>query len=215
MAYRLFIFDFDGTLADSFPWFCAVLNQVADRYGFRRVEAHEVETLRGWEPRQMLAHLRVPAWKLPMIANHMRGLMARDICGIRLFEGADALLRRLAEGGATLAVVTSNSEENVRRVLGPETASRIAYYECGASLFGKASKFRKVLKRSGVAPADAICVGDEIRDIDAARKTGLACGAVSWGYARPDALIARRPDRIFASFDDVAAALARPATAAS
>ena len=39
VRYKLVIFDFDGTLADSFPWFAGVLNGVADRYGFRRVAA--------------------------------------------------------------------------------------------------------------------------------------------------------------------------------
>lgn len=29
MRYRLAIFDFDGTLADSFPWFATVVNDVA------------------------------------------------------------------------------------------------------------------------------------------------------------------------------------------
>jgi hypothetical protein len=50
VKYRLVIFDMDGTLADSFPWFTSVLNTVADKYRFRRVAPHEVETLRGLRP---------------------------------------------------------------------------------------------------------------------------------------------------------------------
>ena len=37
MTYRLAIFDFDGTLADSFPFFLSVFNTIADRHGFRRI----------------------------------------------------------------------------------------------------------------------------------------------------------------------------------
>ena len=37
MPYSLAIFDLDGTLADSFPWFLRTINDVADRFGFRRV----------------------------------------------------------------------------------------------------------------------------------------------------------------------------------
>ena len=40
MRYNLVIFDFDGTLANSLPWFSRVLNEVADRYRFKRVAAH-------------------------------------------------------------------------------------------------------------------------------------------------------------------------------
>jgi phosphoglycolate phosphatase len=86
MRYRLAIFDFDGTLADSFPWFRGVMNRLADEHRFRRIEDHEVETLRGHSARQLVEHLRVPAWKLPRIAQGMRKHMAREIGQIALFQ---------------------------------------------------------------------------------------------------------------------------------
>ncbi|WP_434619743.1 HAD hydrolase-like protein [Azospirillum sp. B2RO_4] len=202
-GYRLAVFDFDGTLADSFPWFIGVLNGVADRYGFNRVRADEVERLRGYDARQIMRHLRVPGWKLPFIANHMRQLMARDIDGIRLFDGVPEMLRALNGMGVAVAVVSSNSVENIRNILGAETAGRVAHYGCGASLFGKAAKFRKVLRAAGVPAELAVGIGDEVRDIDAARKLGMGCAAVAWGYARADALAARRPDRLLTRVEEI------------
>ncbi|WP_207460311.1 HAD hydrolase-like protein [Azospirillum sp. SYSU D00513] len=207
MARSLAIFDFDGTLADSFPWFAGVLNQVAELYGFRTVDAEEAEALRGCSSREIVRRLGVPMWRLPWIARHMRARMAQDIADIRLFPGVDGLLRRLSEGGVTIAVVTSNSRENVRTVLGPDNAARVAHLECGASLFGKAAKIRALLRRTGVPAADALCIGDETRDIEAARAAGLRCAAVSWGYATRDALLARGPDLMFDRLEDIAAAL--------
>lgn len=202
-GYRLAVFDFDGTLADSFPWFIGVLNGVADRYGFNRVQADEVERLRGYDARQIMRHLRVPNWKLPFIANHMRQLMARDIDGIRLFDGVPEVLQELTDRGVTVAIVSSNSVENIRRILGAEAAGRVAHYGCGSSLFGKAAKFRKMLRMVGVPAELAVGIGDEVRDIDAARKLGMGCAAVSWGYARADALAARRPDRLLTRVEDI------------
>lgn len=202
-GFRLAIFDFDGTLADSFPWFIGVLNGVADRYGFKRVQADEVERLRGLDARQIMRHLRVPNWKLPFIANHMRQLMARDIGGIRLFDGVPEMLRALTDRGVTIAIVSSNSVENIHCILGPEAAGRVAHYGCGASLFGKAAKFRKVLRTTGVPAELAVGIGDEVRDIDAARKLGMGCAAVGWGYAREDALAARRPDRLLTRVEEI------------
>ena len=46
MSYRLAIFDFDGTLADSFPFFVAVFNQVADQHAFNRIHPEELDALR-------------------------------------------------------------------------------------------------------------------------------------------------------------------------
>lgn len=202
-GYQLAIFDFDGTLADSFPWFVGVLNGVADRYGFNRVKADEVELLRGYDARQIMRHLRVPSWKLPFIANHMRRLMASDIDGIRLFDGVPDMLRALTERGVTVAIVSSNSVENIRRILGPEAAGQVAHYGCGASLFGKAAKFRRMLRTTGVPASHAVGIGDEVRDIEAARTVGMACAAVAWGYTRGDALAARHPDRLLTRVEEI------------
>jgi phosphoglycolate phosphatase len=208
MSYDLAIFDFDGTLADSSGWVAGVFNGVAKRYGYRCVSDDELQMLRGRPNREIIRYLGVPAWKLPFIANHMRKLSARDAAQIRLFDGVDGLLGRLADSGVQLAIVSSNAEETIRRILGPGNAARIAYYECGASLFGKAAKFRRVLKRSGIASGRVICIGDEARDIDAAHEVGLASGAVTWGYATTDLLRQHRPTLVLDTMDDIVAAVA-------
>jgi phosphoglycolate phosphatase len=203
VTYKLVIFDFDGTLADSLPWLVSIANTVADRYKFKRIQEAELETLRGYTARQMIQHVGVPLWKVPMIANHVRKTMAEHIDQIRLFDGVDRLLPRLAAHGITLAMVSSNSVENIRQVLGPEHARLIHYYECGTSMFGKHTRFRKVLARSGFAPAEAICIGDEIRDLEAARRAGIAFGGVTWGYTTASALRALAPDELFSSVEEL------------
>lgn len=208
MKYRLLIFDFDGTLADSFPWFIQVVNDVADRYRFKRIEEHEVDMLRGFSARQMVKHLGVSPWKLPLIVRHLRKLKGEHVRRIPLFEGVDGLLRTLADRGATLALVTSNSYENVVRILGPESVGLFRHVECGASLFGKRARFRKVLRTSGIPREEALCIGDEIRDLEAARSAGIAFGAVTWGYTRADSLQALAPAEMFATLDEIAARVA-------
>ncbi len=205
MAYKLIIFDFDGTIADSFPWFVRMVNQVAEKYRFRRIDEAEVDTLRGYDARRLVRHLGIPFWKMPFIARHMKRMMAREIHQIALFEGIPDLLRQLSERGILLAMVSSNSVDNIRRVLGPEVAALFQYYECGGSIFGKTAKFEKVLRQSGVPASDALCIGDEIRDLEAAKRANIAFGAVSWGYTTVEALSAQSPTTIFKSLDGIAA----------
>jgi phosphoglycolate phosphatase len=209
MRYRLAIFDFDGTLADSFPWFSRIINDVADRFRFKRVAAHEVEMLRTMDARQLMRHLDVPAWKMPFIAHHMRKRKSRELDQTRLFDGVDQTLWRLSDAGIVLAVVSSNSESNIRAILGPQNAGLIRYYGCGASLLGKSSHFRKIVRRSGTNARDAISIGDEIRDFEAAQKAGIDFGAVTWGYTAADALIARAPAMVFRSVEEIADQLLR------
>jgi phosphoglycolate phosphatase len=206
MPYSLAIFDLDGTLADSFPWFLRTVNDVADRFRFRRVADEDVESLRHASSRELLAYLQVPLWKLPSITRHMRKLKADPNANIALFDGVDTMLRSLASSGVKLALVSSDSETNARRKLG-DLAALFSYFDCAASLFGKPAKFRRAIRRAGVAPADVIAIGDEIRDIEAARAVGIACGAVSWGYAAPPALRAQAPDFLFERMEDIVEAL--------
>jgi phosphoglycolate phosphatase len=205
--YDLAIFDFDGTLADSAAWLRSTINHVARRYGFRQLADAELEELRGQRSIDIIRYLGIPAWKMPFIARYMRQLVARDAHLIGLFGGVDTLLSRLAERDVAIAIVTSNSETNVRRILGDDNSRRINDYACGASLFGKTSKFHAVIKRQGARADRTIAIGDEARDIDAARKAGLAVGAVSWGYATIDLLRAQQPDYLFSSMDDIRRAI--------
>ncbi|HST58483.1 MAG TPA: HAD hydrolase-like protein [Longimicrobium sp.] len=213
MRYRLAIFDFDGTLADSLGWFMGAMNECADRFGFRRVEPHEMETLRGYDTRQIIAHLRAPAWKMPLIARHMRSRMKADIGGIALFAGVDRLLDALTAAGVRIAIVTSNAEENVRRVLGPRNAARVQHFECGASILGKQPRMRKVLRAAGIPAAQAISIGDEIRDLHASRAAGIPFGAVGWGFTTLEALRAQAPDAVFETMDEMITALTAPESA--
>nr|USU32708.1 HAD hydrolase-like protein [Methylobacterium sp. OTU13CASTA1] len=190
--YRLVVFDFDGTLADSFPWFARVINDVADRYRFRRIAPHETEVLRGLDAAGIVRHLGIAPWKLPFISRHMHALAARDIAEISLFPGIRTMLADLAAAGMPLAIVSSNTRANIEAVLGPD-ARRFRRYACGASLFGKAKRLRALVGDAGFTPGSTLYVGDEIRDHDAARSVGCDFAAVAWGYTRIEALRATGP----------------------
>ncbi|MBR0729691.1 HAD-IA family hydrolase [Bradyrhizobium japonicum] len=208
MPYSLAIFDLDGTLVDSFPWFLRTINDVADRFGFRRVADKDVEALRHASTREILSRLEVPVWKLPAIARYARRLKAEAAGEISLFAGVDTMLQTLAGNGVQLALVTSDNEANARQKLGG-AAALFSHFDCAASVFGKPAKFRRVIRREGVEPGRVIAIGDEVRDIEAARAVGIACGAVSWGYAAPAALRALAPDHMFAQMEEIAGVVCR------
>lgn len=203
MKYKLVIFDFDGTLADSFPFFLRSINMLAATYKFPPINPEQVDQMRGMNARQLMKNAQLASWKIPLIARAFIRLMAKDIEQIQLFEGIPDLLKQLANQGVQLAIVSSNSEENIRRILGPQTAALITYYGCGTSLFGKQHKFRKAMTKSGVKPNQVLCVGDEVRDIEAAKEADLAFGGVAWGYTRVDVLEAHPDIDLFYTLEDI------------
>lgn len=200
---RLVIFDFDGTLSDSGHWFLGIVDHLAQRYRFRTVEAGEVEVLRSLPTRDVIRHLRIPAWKLPFIARYVRTLFALHTHEVHLFDGVTDMLERIEAAGVQLALVSSNAEINARRILGPDNARRFTIWECASSLYGKAPRFRRVLKAAGVSADETLAIGDETRDIEAARRCGIRSGAAHWGYAHRQALAEVGPDYGFDSPDAV------------
>jgi len=201
--YKLVIFDFDGTLADTFPFFLSVINSLAEKHDFKKVDEAKIEGLRTKGIKEMLKDSGLTMWKLPNVAKDFMSLMSTNLNTINMFEGLPISLKNLHEKGMLLAVVSSNSKENICGVLGSEISSLISYFECGVSIFGKHSKLKKILKKSCVSPDEIIYIGDEIRDIEAARETGISFGAVSWGYTEVSTLKACKPDLILNKTEDV------------
>jgi phosphoglycolate phosphatase len=127
-------------------------------------------------------------WKVPALARAMRQAVARRVHEVRLFPGVTGLLCELRRHGIRTAIVSSNSQVNVEAVLGSKYASMIDHFGCGATIFGKARRYGVALRRLGIARERTLCVGDEIRDAEAARTQGLDFLGVGWGFAHAHAL---------------------------
>ena len=200
--YRLAIFDFDGTLADSLDWFRASFHDVIARFDLTPITAEELEAMRGLSAREIMARLNVSMWQLPAIVSDMRKRKLAAASQTSLFAGIPAMLSDLQRQGIKTAIVSSDSEASVRQVLGPTTA-QITRFDCGAAVFGKHRKFRRVARKLGAKPSETICIGDEIRDIEAAKAASMDSGAVAWGYALPSALQAAGPTHLFNSVEEM------------
>lgn len=212
---ELVIFDFDGTLADSFGWFSKALNQSAQRWGFRPIrDRDQAEALRNLGASEILRELGVARWKVPLIARDLRTRMGREIGGIRPFEGVPEMLARLAGADRRLAIASSNAAGNIHQVLGPRCMSRFDALESGIGLGAKHRRLARICRRLNVEPEATIYIGDELRDVQAARRAGISAGAVTWGYNRESALLAGRPQILFRSVTEISAVLCarRPRT---
>jgi phosphoglycolate phosphatase len=207
MPFRLVICDYDGTLADSGQWFADNLNRVAVKHKFRQTTREEIEELRAMPTREVVRRLKGRPWRMPFIAADMRRAVSDPAATPKLFPGVGELLARVDAAGLGIAVVSSNTEANIRVGLGPVNAARVDVFDCGASVFGKMKKLKRVARRFGAAPSEVLCVGDDTRDIDAAHAAGFAAAAVGWGYANEVALQGARPEFFLRTMDELASAI--------
>jgi phosphoglycolate phosphatase len=203
----LVIFDFDGTLADSWPVAADELVAAAATFGYRQLTRSQVESLRGLPTREVFKELGISRWRIPKIAAHLRCRFERSAAQIKLFNGIPEMLGALTEAKILTGVVSSNSQATIATVLGTANMRHVAQMECGASVFGKSRLFRRMMRKMGAAPSVTIAVGDETRDLDAAAKAGILGLGVEWGCARPELLRSMAQGRTFRTVEELTSAL--------
>lgn len=191
---RAVIFDFDGTIADSFSAVMDIAYRLTNKE--QLADINNVQAMRNNHTglREAIKMLDLPRWRVPWLLKKGRSIMAKDINGVPLFEGMNETLSRLASAKYELFIVTSNSTHNVERFL--TIRGILPYFKGvygGAGLFKKQSLIKRVLRLNALNPSDTIYVGDEVRDIEAAKSLNMPIIAVSWGYNTEQLLLQHSP----------------------
>lgn len=193
------IFDFDGTIADSMREMLSAYNSVAAELKLEPITPERANELRALGPTDAMRVMNVSMWQLPRLMTTVRAAMRERIIEVQPFAGIPEALRELWRRGCKTAIVSSNSEENIRALLKRHDLDHFEAFSCGATMFGKASRLRKLTKHPSLSGASFFYVGDEIRDITAAREANMSIISVTWGYATRPALAAQSPTHLIDS----------------
>jgi phosphoglycolate phosphatase len=188
---KYIIFDFDGTIADSHSIFSQEAVKILKKY-LQKIGYNENNHI---GLRELLKQLSIPRWKLLLYAHKIRKNAGEKIkTEALIFDGLKNIIENLANN-FTLAIVSSNSQENIIAFLKRNGIFNHFELICSnSSLFGKDVLLRKIVKKLGIRLQDVYYIGDEERDIDAAKKAGIKIIAVSWGYNSYDSLKQATPD---------------------
>lgn len=195
MRPKVIIFDFDGTIADSFDVFVESIEEVLKHP--HPFTAAEIADLRGLSTREVIKKLGVKKWQIPVLAIKGRAAVASKMDRVNVFSGMPRVISQLADRDNRLYILSSNSKEAVDGFLAHnELAKKFTAVYTGTSIFGKARALSKLLKKEGLMVNDCIYVGDETRDVEAAREVSIKSVAVAWGYSTPKALESYQPDAL-------------------
>jgi phosphoglycolate phosphatase len=188
------IFDFDGTISDSFDFLTGFLAAEAKAGPLSDAQKRELRSL---SMAAMARHLGCGWWKLPLLLFKGRRQMGKVIDQLKPFSGMSEVIEKLHAEGHELFIVSSNSVGNVRAFL-----CHHGLYEYfletygGIGLFGKAPALRKLLREQHLKARNAIYIGDELRDVQSAQSIKLPVIAVTWGFARPADIVALKPTAV-------------------
>jgi phosphoglycolate phosphatase len=202
--YPLVIFDFDGTLVDSLAHSIEVFQRIAPQFKLKLDLT--LETARTTPTRQLFKQMGVSFWKLPRLIRTFQEEASQDAERLALFAGISPTIQSLAARGTRLGILSSNREDAIRRCLRTHNLEQQFAFVVGyPKLFGKAKALRRIIKAERVERSQLLYVGDETRDIEAARKAKIASAAATWGFhaesllatAQPTYLV-RKPEELLA-----------------
>lgn len=193
---KLLLFDFDGTIADTFQAGLEILNALAPEFRFRRLEDADVPHARDMRTRELMKFLGIPATRMPKISKRGKEELNKRMHEIQPFAGMVELVRQLHGNNFRLGILTSNSEENVAAFLKKFDLEVFEFIHTSSKLAGKGRVIRRILKTHKLKPREVVLIGDEVRDIEAAYETGTHVIAVTWGYNSIKAISSLNPDHL-------------------
>ncbi|SFL56099.1 HAD-IA family hydrolase [Pelosinus propionicus] len=193
---RYVLFDFDGTLVDSQNIVIEGYNQLAEKYHSKKIEQKDIAYLKGLSIIERSKFLDFKLYKFPLLALDIYKLYKHSIKDLRLFDGIKELLEELNSCGFRLAIVSTNSEQNIRECLHHNQIDVIHDVICSNNMFGKNEDIKRFLKTHKLEESEVIYVGDEVRDIIAGKKSGVKVIWVSWGYDQIDNAKKEQPNYI-------------------
>lgn len=197
------IFDFDGTIADTENLAIQVAMTLAEKYNFRSITDKEIPYVKSMGAREAIAYMGISRLRLPFIIKEAHRILQdevsrADMCQMELYF----LLEALSEQGILLGIITSNSHSNVKGFLDFHHLDFFDFIR-SSTVFGKPRHFKKVLKKYGLKKDEILYVGDETRDIYAARKAGVPVAAVTWGFNNSERLRQENPEYLVDTVDEL------------
>lgn len=190
------VFDFDGTLVNSKSVFIDLYNALAEQKGYKPMTAGNLEHLRTLSIPQRCKYLNVPLYKIPFLAATIVKQYREKISEIEFNPGIEALFRALNEKGISYSVISTNSAKTIQAFFSMKGITGVQEIFCSRSVFGKDRLIKQFLKKTGLSASKILYVGDEVRDIEACQKCGVAIAWVSWGYDSAEAIHNVAPDYI-------------------
>lgn len=192
---RTVIFDFDGTIADSLDVALRVVNSLAKDFGLPLVTHATIDRWHDLSSKEILKEIKLPFFRLPLMIRRFKRELNREIPSLKPFDGMNEALHTLKAQGCRLGIVSSNSEENIRAFLAAQNMSHLFDFVVSCSrIMGKDKALKKLMKQYHLHPETVLYVGDETRDVDAAKRSNVRSAAVSWGFNSVKVLAQHRPD---------------------
>lgn len=214
----LAVFDVDGTLVDSRVVIHQAVLSAAGGVGLAPPTYDQVRRIVGLSLPEALARL-APQLAAAELAEFVigyqqafRAMHARPGFVEPLYDGADALLRRLKRDGWRIAMATGKSRRGVERILLQHRWDEVfETTHCADDGPGKPDPAMLLcaVRAAGVSPDRTVMIGDTSHDMAMALAAGTRAQGVAWGFHTPAEVIASGAHHLAHDFAELEAELDR------
>lgn len=213
MRKTIVIFDFDGTIANTFLIIKQVIVRLANRFGFDKPTDNQINQYQLRRYAEVVKELQIPLFKIPFLLQAGRKEMFNLMPKVNIFPEIKPLINQLLKNNFTIGILTSNSKINVQIFLRKHNLP-IKIIHSELNLFGKDKAINRIIKQYRWNKNQIIYIGDEVRDIEACHKAKVDIIAVSWGFNKKELLKKFNPTLIVDHPKEIYEYLAKPSGSA-
>lgn len=202
------LFDFDGTLADSFAAITASTNHVRESFGFPVLSEREIRGYVGHGLENLLERL-CPGCNVDLAVKRYRDHHPSVMVGLtKLFPGVRETLDRLHSHGIVMGVCSNKAVAFTRSLVASLGLAEILPVVLGPEDVGSPKPDPAMLlegvKRLYLGADEVVYVGDMSVDVLAAKAAGLPVWLVHVGQAGTDDPRKWEPDAVLDRFEQIA-----------
>lgn len=195
MAGKVIIFDFDGTIADSHNTLVEITNRLSSEFGYKPIDPEKALQLKNLSSSDIVKQSEISLFKIPLLLRRVRVELGKEIQHLKPIAGIEKSLQELKKQGYQLGIITSNIEENVEFFLENNHLRELFdFVSASKTIFGKHRAINKFIAQNQLNKNKVIYVGDETRDIVAAKDSNIKVIAVGWGFNSVKVLAEYQPN---------------------
>ena len=211
--YPYVFFDLDGTLTDPYEGITKSVQRALLHFGIDEPDREKLRRFIGPPLRDSFARFYgIESGRLEEAVNAYREYFSvKGIFENELYEGVEQLLEALVRKNVKMLLATSKPEPFAKRITEHFGIDKYFFAQCGSDFEGKYETKAQVIERAlsicGAQRSEVLMVGDRMHDIIGAKENGVDSAGVLYGYGDREELEGAGADMIFASVDELKAAL--------
>ncbi len=209
MPYRLVVFDWEGTISDSFGQILNAIMHEAKRLQLGQFDLSHARQVISLGPvvalKKLFPHLSA-SQQSDLLQAAQNAMLTRSE-GVCITEGVHETLEKLKQAGVSLAIATNKGHQSLLRDL--DVSGLIAYFQVTRSASQTKPKphpqmLLEIMETFDVSAAETLMVGDSVSDIEMALQLHVAAIGIDIYRQNEVSLREAGAIKVFEHFDKLA-----------